>query len=416
MRRLLPLLFGCAVWVAGTAPTASQGDVIVPADRVVNAVNVREAPTTASALVGQLPRGQQALLLVDVPSWYKVRLSNGIEGFVSKAWTTRITAPAPPSPPAAGSDIPFTIHFLDVGTGDSAIVDMGDREIIIDGGNAPTVLRNYVRDRNIIDGPVELVVVTHGDTDHWKGLNRLMNFDGNGPNPPQVREFWEPGYDRDCNPPSDGGRQGYLTFIDRFRNLGGVQFRRPLAQFHAPADQTGMIQPFTVASLPGVTFTVLHSAAMPVSDNTECSYLINNASIVMKLQIGGSSILFTGDANGKERDETNANLVGHVEAGLLQLEAKFPGTLKTDVLKVPHHGSETANTIPFIQTTDPQFVIISASTTHHLPKETVVHRYETPTRVILRTDDHHPNNEDHILCIKDVGVPLDCNYENVFIE
>ena len=121
------------------------------------------------------------------------------------------------------------------------------------------------------------------------------------------------------------------------------------------------------------------------------------------MRIGNSSFLFTGDANGKERAATNASSASHVEGALLQLEAKFPGTLKTDVLKVPHHGSETANTIPFIEKTNPQFAIISASTTHHLPKETVVHRYESPTRVILRTDDHHPNNEDHILCIKRGG-------------
>jgi hypothetical protein len=52
----------------------------------------------------------------------------------------------------------------------------------------------------------------------------------------------------------------------------------------------------------------------------------------------------------------------------------------------------------------------------HLPKETVVHRHESPTRVILRTDDHHPNNEDHILCLKETGAPLDCNYETIFTE
>jgi hypothetical protein len=159
-----------------------------------------------------------------------------------------------------------------------------------------------------------------------------MNFGGNGPNPPKVLEFREPGYDRTCNAPSDGGRKGYLAFIDGFRNLTGVQFNRPLAPVHPPADQTGQVQPFTVASIPGVTFTVLHSAANPQSDNTECSYLINNASIVMKLQIGTSMFLFTGDANGKERDETNANLVGHVEGALLKLERNSPA-LKTDVLK-----------------------------------------------------------------------------------
>ena len=410
--RTLPTTLCACIILLGPSRLIAQNDIIKPTDRVVNSVSVREAPSSNSALIGQLLKGHEALLLLDVPSWYKVRLADGTEGFVSKAWTVRVTAPVPP----LSADIPFTIHFLDVGTGDAAIVDMGDREIIIDGGNSPTVLSNYVRDRNIIDGPVELVVVTHGDADHWKGLNRLMNFDGNGANPPEVLEFWDPGYDRTCNAASDGGRLSYLAFIDRFRSLSLVLFRRPLAQFHPPADQTGQVQPFTLTSLPGVTFTVLHAAANPLSDNSECSYLINNSSIVMKLQIGTSTILFSGDANGKERDDSNATLVGHVEAAMLQLEANFPGTLKTDILKVPHHGSETASTIPFIEKTNPQFAIISASTLHHLPKETVVHRYESPTRVILRTDDHAPGNEDHIVCKKKVGVALDCNYESVFIE
>jgi hypothetical protein len=87
-----------------------------------------------------------------------------------------------------------------------------------------------------------------------------MNFDGNGPNPPKVLEYWDPGYDRLCNPLSDGGRQGYLAFVDRFRNLSGVLFWRPLAQFHPPAAQTGQVQPFAVTSILGVTFTVLHSS------------------------------------------------------------------------------------------------------------------------------------------------------------
>lgn len=143
---------------------------------------------------------------------------------------------------------------------------------------------------------------------------------------------------------------------------------------------------------------------------------INNASIVLKLQIGSSSFLFTGDANGKERDEEDASQVGHVERTLLQLEQRVPGTLKVDVLKVPHHGSETANTVPFIEKTDPRFVVISASTTHHLPKDTVVERYESSQRVILRTDVEPANNTNHILCVKTTGAELDCNFEAVFIE
>jgi hypothetical protein len=206
----------------------SQTDVIVPSDRVVNAVNVREGPTTSSAIVGKLRPGEQASLLLDVPSWYRIRLSNGVEGFVSKAWTDRLSPPPTPSPTTASADPAFKVHFLDVGTGDSAIVDIGDHEIIIDGGDSTTVLPQYVAARDIIDGPVELVVVTHGDSDHWKGLNRLLNFDNLGANPPQVLEVWDAGYDRTCNPASNGGRSPRHLLGDSVAR-GGLRARRSAA-------------------------------------------------------------------------------------------------------------------------------------------------------------------------------------------
>lgn len=161
-----------------------------------------------------------------------------------------------------------------------------------------------------------------------------------------------------------------------------------------------------------MSLTVLHTEAAPVSAGVECSYQINNASIVFRLDVGGVRFLFTGDANGKERDETNANLTGHVEALLLELEKKLPGTLRADVLKVPHHGSETASTIPFINAVNPRFVVISSSTIHHLPRSTVVDRYENPQRVILRTDIQPASNNDHILCV--TSPALDCNFKTVF--
>ncbi len=257
---------------------------------------------------------------------------------------------------------------------------------------------------------------THGDTDDWKGLSRLLNFDGQHPNPPTVKEFWEPGYNRDCNGPTNSGRANYLTFIDKVQDLAGITFKRPLEDSHPPAVTTGTVSKFSLPSLPSVTFSVLHTAKAPVSDNSECSYVINNASIVLMVEIGAQRLLFTGDANGKERDEEGPGTPGHIEKKLLDLEAAHPGTLKADVIKVPHHGSETANTQAFIDKVDPKFVVISASTSHHLPRDTVVHRYMAPLRTILRTDDRAVFNNDHIRCWKAVGQPLDCNYESVILE
>ena len=50
-------------------------------------VNVRQAANTQSQIVGKLNRGEASNLLDEVPYWYKIGLSNGTIGFISKAWT-----------------------------------------------------------------------------------------------------------------------------------------------------------------------------------------------------------------------------------------------------------------------------------------------------------------------------------------
>jgi beta-lactamase superfamily II metal-dependent hydrolase len=98
-----------------------------------------------------------------------------------------------------------------------------------------------------------------------------------------------------------------------------------------------------------------------------------------------------------------------VEAKLVQLEAQLPGILKADVLKVPHHGSETASTSAFVRKCT-RFAIISASTSHHLPRPTTLERYKAPTTVILKTDQDRKSDNDHIVCFFTAGPELDCNY------
>jgi beta-lactamase superfamily II metal-dependent hydrolase len=134
------------------------------------------------------------------------------------------------------------------------------------------------------------------------------------------------------------------------------------------------------------------------------------------LEINGIKILFTGDANGKERDEPSPGTPGHIEKMLLDLEAQNPGVLKADILKVPHHGSETASTQAFIDKVNPKFVIISASTTHHLPKPTTKARYDNGQRIILQTDKNIEKGQDHIICASVTVGDVQCNYKSVWEE
>lgn len=62
-------------------------DQVEPSDRVESRLRVREGPTTETSVVGYLYPSQLAEWLDSLPRWYKVRLGNGVEGYVSKSWS-----------------------------------------------------------------------------------------------------------------------------------------------------------------------------------------------------------------------------------------------------------------------------------------------------------------------------------------
>ncbi|MGC1955812.1 MAG: SH3 domain-containing protein [Gammaproteobacteria bacterium] len=78
------LLLICLLWTC-----QGLGAVVTPSDRVTTRLNVRSAPSATAAIVGTLRPGEAALFLEDVPHWYRVRLDDGAEGFVSRAWSVK---------------------------------------------------------------------------------------------------------------------------------------------------------------------------------------------------------------------------------------------------------------------------------------------------------------------------------------
>lgn len=67
-------------------------DQIVLSDRVQTTLNVREKPTVESTVVGKLLRNQAVEYLDSVPYWYHVRLGEGGTGYVSKAWSEKLSS------------------------------------------------------------------------------------------------------------------------------------------------------------------------------------------------------------------------------------------------------------------------------------------------------------------------------------
>ncbi|HVX65275.1 MAG TPA: ComEC/Rec2 family competence protein, partial [Bryobacteraceae bacterium] len=99
----------------------------------------------------------------------------------------------------------------------------------------------------------------------------------------------------------------------------------------------------------------------------------NNDSLVLRVAYGQRSFLFTGDIERRVEMEL-------VEAGLGH----------ADVLKVPHHGSRTSSTEPFVDAVAPSFALISAGFENSFgnPHPAVVGRLEQRQTLVLRTDLH----------------------------
>jgi len=114
----------------------------------------------------------------------------------------------------------------------------------------------------------------------------------------------------------------------------------------------------------GVRFRILHPGSA-----TERSG--NNASCVLLVSAGAHGVLLTGDIEaGAERDILERGLVGEV-----------------DVVVVPHHGSLTSSSAPFVGATSPRLAIVSAGYGNRwgFPKDAVVRRWRSVGAEVINT-------------------------------
>lgn len=202
-----------------------------------------------------------------------------------------------------------TVHFIDVGQGDSIFIDTSNMDVLIDGGSASasqTVI-DYLHNLNIT--LIHLMIATHAHEDHIGGLIDILN--------------------------------SSITIDEVLVNN----------QTHTSATYTNFItlaqtHNLTVAQR-GQTFTLTETANLTVINPVQPLEFsdLNDNSIVVKLQAGDNSFLFTGDA---EAPAEQSMLVSSVVS------------IKCDVLKVGHHGSNTATSQTFLDLVDPSYAIISA--------------------------------------------------------
>lgn len=118
----------------------------------------------------------------------------------------------------------------------------------------------------------------------------------------------------------------------------------------------------------GVLFEVLHPAPEQASQGKT-----NHQSCVLRVTAGGRKMLLTSDIEAAD------------EAALLE---RYPGQLAADVLLVPHHGSRTSSTPPFLQAVAPAAAVIPVGYRNRFghPKAEVLERYAAQEIPLWRTD------------------------------
>jgi len=202
----------------------------------------------------------------------------------------------------------ITVHFIDVGQGDSIFIDTSGLDVLVDGGTrtAGATVVDYLDNLSITR--IHLMVATHMDADHIGGLITVLN------STIQVDEV--------LTNNQTGTSGTYNDFIS-------------LAKAHS-----------VQAAKRGDTFILTAAANLTVLNPVQPLEFTsqNENSVVMRIQIGESSFLLMGDA---EADTEESIL----ESGL---------EVKSDMLKVGHHGSRSSTTDAFLNAVSPSFAIVSA--------------------------------------------------------
>ena len=232
----------------------------------------------------------------------------------------------------------LAVHFIDVGQADCALIECGGDFILIDGGNRDDGQKviSYLQSCGVEE--LEAVICTHAHEDHVGGLPAVLAVY-------PTAAVYAPTKTYSSNVFDD-----FLYYTDQ---------QRLDVTIPAPCD---------TIPLADATLTVTG----PVQSYAET----NDTSIVIKLDYGETSFLFTGDMEVAAENDMLDYWEGRIGWNV-------------DVLKVGHHGSSTSSGYRFVYETDPEYAIISCGkdNSYGHPHDEIVARYNDAGIPMLRTDE-----------------------------
>lgn len=252
---------------------------------------------------------------------------------------------SPKKTEVAHEDAKLLVHFIDVGQGDSTLLESKGEYVLIDAGEAeygPTV-KKYISDRAA--DSLKYVIATHPHSDHIGGLTEVINH----------------------------------IDTENFITVETDQSTRTWLNVLKAVEKHNVNY---IDAVPGSTYS-FGEASFTILGPLGTGYTgYNNYSVVIKVTCGDVSFLLTGDAEKQSEYEMVAS----------------GEDLSADVLKCGHHGSSTSSTAKFLKAVRPACAVISCGRENdygHPHKETLqklnllecqIYRTDQMGTIVARTD------------------------------
>lgn len=240
-------------------------------------------------------------------------------------------------PQTAPSGEGLTVHFIDVGQADCALLECGGEYLLIDGGNRgdSQLIVSYLEQQGVEE--LAAVVCTHAHEDHVGGL-------------PSVLAVY----------PTKAVYAPTKIYSSRIFD-----------SFLYYTDQQGLT---VTIPAPGDTLK-LGAAVVTVLGPVKTYPDTNNTSIVLKVEYGDTAFLFTGDMETEAENDMLDYWEGRMD-------------FRCDVLKVGHHGSNTSTGYRFLNEVNPVYGVISVGEGNDYghPHEEPLSRLKQAEVMLLRTD------------------------------
>ena len=210
----------------------------------------------------------------------------------------------------AETDSPsVTVTAFDAGAADAIVLISKNNVILIDTGYEKKANKLVKSLKKLGVTRIDELIISHHDNDHIGGADHI------------IKEF-------------DIG-----TIYTTYPSMGSEEIAECLQAVAAKGLEPTVVTQEMSFTADGVVYTIY-----PPQKKTYSRKVSNNSSLAVLVNAGGSTMLFTGDAE-KERIEE-----------LIQIK-----DLKCDVLKVPHHGRTDELTKALIDYVKPSYAIITSS-------------------------------------------------------